>query len=57
MNRFAAACSTASPTSPRRNAKIRLLADYFRDDAGPGPRLCARGDDRRAVVPQRQARR
>ena len=30
--------------------------DLFPRDAGPRPRLCPRGDHRRAVVPQRQAR-
>ena len=55
MNRFAALLDRLA-YEPSRNAKLRLLTDYFRDDARPGSRLRARGDHRRALVPPRQAR-
>ena len=55
MNRFAALLDRLA-YEPSRNAKLRLLTDYFRNDAGPGSRLRARRDHRRALVPPRQAR-
>ena len=55
MNRFAALLDRLA-YEPSRNAKLRLMTDYFRTTPDPGPRLCARRDHRRALVPPRQAR-
>jgi hypothetical protein len=43
MNRFADLLDMLVFT-PSRNAKLKLLRDYFRRTPDPGARLCACGD-------------
>ena len=55
MNRFAELLDRLA-YEPARNAKLRLLADYFRSARRSRPRLRARRHDRRARLRQCQAR-
>ena len=55
MNRFAELLDRLA-YEPGRNNKLRLMTEYFRTRRRSGARLGARGADRRADVPARQAR-
>ena len=55
MNKFAELLDRLA-YEPGRNNKLRLIAGLSAHHAGSRARLCARGADRRAVVPARQGR-